>query len=42
MGDKTSVTLWSGDLSSSGIPETSFHPRLTSTLSPSKVSKVSS
>lgn len=42
MDDKTSVRLWSGDLSSSGVPDTSFHPRLTSTLSPSKVSKVSS
>ena len=42
MDDKTSVRLWSGDLSSSGVPETSFHPRLTSTLSPSKVSNVSS
>ena len=41
MDDKTSVHVWSGELSSSGVPETSFHPKLTSTLAPSKVSEVS-
>ena len=41
MDDKTSVRLWSGELSSSSVPETSFHPKLTSTFSPSKVGQIS-
>lgn len=41
MDDKTSVRLWSGELSSSSVPETSFHPKLTSTFAPSKVGQIS-